>query len=454
MQRRDLPAIDFPYAYARRRAATLAAELRAMGRRERDPDALAAYQRRALRRLVRHACQTCPYYADLFATAGVHPNQIAGPPDLARLPILTRQALQRHFLKLCSDRADLAQCVVRRTSGSTGAPVRFLLSTMAALRAQITLLHMAGAYGLTPAHFGPQQTGLLSVTAFPASRSYTFQQPGMGMSQFVRLNLNAAAPDPLALIDALQPVMLTGLPEHLLALGKMIAARGAAPSHPWPRLALASGNHLHTADKAALEAAFAAPVADLYASGEAGYIAIACPVGGGYHISDGLLLEVVRPDGAACAPGETGEILITGLHGFEMPLIRYQIGDRGCLAPAGCPCGSARPRLAAIEGRSVELFVRPDGARLHPFTFLKELKMLSALHYQVVQRSQTEVVVRYVAADDAAGLADAITACLQRALGEDIQVVCEQVEQIGAPGRKIHSFVSLVEQGGIADNEQ
>jgi phenylacetate-CoA ligase len=68
-------------------------------------------------------------------------------------------------------------------------------------------------------------------------------------------------------------------------------------------------------------------IADLYSSEEAGSIAVQCEHGA-YHLqSENLLVEIIDDHGAACLPGEIGRVLITTLHNFAMPLIRYEIGD-------------------------------------------------------------------------------------------------------------------------------
>src|SRR6187200_2452689 len=55
-------------------------------------DELEAFQRGELAALLRHAASHVPWYRRLFAEAGVSPADIRGREDLARLPVLTRQA--------------------------------------------------------------------------------------------------------------------------------------------------------------------------------------------------------------------------------------------------------------------------------------------------------------------------------------------------------------------------
>jgi phenylacetate-CoA ligase len=71
----------------------------------------------------------------------------------------------------------------------------------------------------------------------------------------------------------------------------------------------------------------------------------------GLHVNGGLaIVEAVR-DGEAGGPGETGRLIVTNLHNYAMPFIRYDAGD---LATVGdvCSCGRVFPVLERIEGRS------------------------------------------------------------------------------------------------------
>src|SRR4029453_8946026 len=82
-----------------------------------------------------------------------------------------------------------------------------------------------------------------------------------------------------------------------------------------------------------------------------------------------------------------------------MPLIRYEVGDLGAVAPAGeaCPCGRRLPILTRLEGRSDDVIVTRDGrrvGRLDP-VFKADLMLKEA---QIVQESLDTLVVRLVAA--------------------------------------------------------
>ena len=98
-----------------------------------------------------------------------------------------------------------------------------------------------------------------------------------------------------------------------------------------------------------------APVTSQYGASECGGIAQECPAGG-MHISvDHAFIEFLLPDGSPAKPGEVGEIVVTALHNYGMPLIRYRIGDLGAYLPGSCTCGLTLPLMRLTIGKAIDL---------------------------------------------------------------------------------------------------
>ena len=91
----------------------------------RTPAEIDEIQATKLRELVRHAVNTVPYYARLFAESGLRADDIHGPADLARLPLLTRSVLATNKEALISNQADRATLQTNYSSGSTGQRAEF-----------------------------------------------------------------------------------------------------------------------------------------------------------------------------------------------------------------------------------------------------------------------------------------------------------------------------------------
>jgi phenylacetate-CoA ligase len=120
-----------------------------------------------------------------------------------------------------------------------------------------------------------------------------------------------------------------------------------------------------TPDRARLIAeCFQAPVYSRYGLSEFGmYSALGCPVvPGAFHIlTDSVAAEVILEDGSPAAPGEPGRLILTDLHNFVMPFLRWDTGDIVIAGEGPCACGCALPVIREIQGRSLEVVCTPTG---------------------------------------------------------------------------------------------
>ncbi|MGB8278760.1 MAG: hypothetical protein WCF20_12630 [Methylovirgula sp.] len=104
-----------------------------------------------------------------------------------------------------------------------------------------------------------------------------------------------------------------------------------------------------------------------YSSEEVGLIGHECQaIPGNYHVAtSNVIVEVDTSDRFEINNRLAGKVLVTHLHSYATPFIRYDIGDLACLEDS-CPCGYNGPVLSNIYGRTKQLLKHPDG-RVSPF---------------------------------------------------------------------------------------
>lgn len=102
---------------------------------------------------------------------------------------------------------------------------------------------------------------------------------------------------------------------------------------------------------------FKCPVINRYGSREAGPIACSCEKNEGLHINIlSNYVEILDDNDRNCAEGEEGRIILTLLNEHAMPLIRYDIGDRGNILKKNCSCGRGFQLMGSVSGRVVDVF--------------------------------------------------------------------------------------------------
>jgi phenylacetate-coenzyme A ligase PaaK-like adenylate-forming protein len=124
-----------------------------------------------------------------------------------------------------------------------------------------------------------------------------------------------------------------------------------------------------------------------YSAGETGPMAFECRMNEGYyHVAHTNVIVESDDKVTTTIDGVTvGRLLITHLHSYATPLIRYDIGDFGKLHNQ-CPCGHDGPTLSHVYGRGKHFLRHPDGKYL-PF-FLSVRLLVGAVEFKEIRFRQ------------------------------------------------------------------
>jgi phenylacetate-CoA ligase len=116
-------------------------------------------------------------------------------------------------------------------------------------------------------------------------------------------------------------------------------------------------------------------------------VAIECHCHDGLHIfEDHFYPEIIDPDtGRLLADGEEGELVLTTLSKFAMPMIRYRTRDITALVPGQCACGRTVRRMRRIGRRSDDMLII-RGVNVFPSQVEAALLEVEGTlpHYQII----------------------------------------------------------------------
>ncbi len=354
------------------------------------PAKLQDLQQAKLKPLIAHAYRNVPYYRRLLARAGITPREIRESADLSKLPITTKAQLMAHPLNdLLAAGVDPATCVTMRTSGSQGMPFKVRFRRID--KAWWGLLALRGwlANGY---HIGQKMLVLNDAKFAPHGRRWfehlgLFRQSYASMYDAVDIQIECAR--------AGKPEVIRGMTSDLYRLAQTLRERGDTSLAP--KLVVTSAELMDNATRHYINDTLGVALVDFYGSIESGWIAWECPAHAGYHLNtDCLIVEFLR-DGQPVSPGEPGEVVVTNLHAYAMPFIRYSVGDVGIPGEAPCPCGRGLPLMQTVEGRSVDCLTLVDGRIISPYQLTCTLEQIRGLQrYQIVQASQERLVVKFI----------------------------------------------------------
>jgi phenylacetate-CoA ligase len=415
----------------------------------RHPDAdraeLRAFQDRALRRLVRHAYEQVPFYRALFDRHRLHPRHIRGTRDLELLPLTSKEAmLRRPERERVAAGLDPERLLHVRTSGSSGEPFTIRRTWLEDKVQYLIRLRMFRTLGIGPR----DRIAMVGLAGRPDSGDPKYlgrALHALGVHRRTRIDALQEPDAVLRQLAELRPDVVIGFPGML----DRLTAPELAPLRAGvrPRLILTGGEVLTGAMRGRLRRAFAAAVLESYASHEFPLMAASCRHGPGLHVADdGVALELLR-DGRPVLPGERGEVVVTNLHAYAMPFIRYRLGD---LATRGdeCPCGRPFSTIGAVQGRMLDYFPLPDGRMLHPYEIVTRLVRAPSdwvRRYQLVQERTDRIVLRVVASAPPSEHVTELVQAVLPLLGAGVAFSVELVDDIPlTAGGKLRPSRSLV----------
>jgi phenylacetate-CoA ligase len=401
---------------------------------------IASYQLDRLQALLQHAAATVPYYTTTLQQSGLNPKALTSLKDLQQLPILTKARINENFDRMISTAFPIEQLVAGRTGGSTGVPTRFFHNTAALDYIRAAVIRNSAWAGL---HIGEKY-----IKVSGSHFDYFLMQRLVSRitSRLLRFRWVSAyqlSPETLKNflheLHTFKPVALCGYASAISQFAHLMKDNNISAN---VNTIMTSSDTLFPQQRAIIEEVFSCKVFDAYGSREMS-IAAECEVHRGMHINaDCVYIEILDDQGRPCPPGVTGRIVVTDLHNYAFPFIRYEIGDIGTFADEGtsCPCGRHLPRIASLEGRVDDCIRTPEGmiVTAPAFTIVFSDRP-TVKEYQIVQHDWKHLTVNIVkcpkySSDDEDYLRD----CIVRMIGSDIQIAFEYVEGIdrGESGKR------------------
>jgi len=371
-----------------------------------EPEVLLERQSRQLGRLIQHAYDTSSFYRGRLDSVGLSPANIRGPAQWRRIPLLTRADLQVHFAEIRSHRVPPEHGPQSElfTSGSTGRPVLVigtgvtqLFWNCCTLRDHLWHRRADSAVLAAIRSFAGDTAKAPEGISAPDWGTATHGLVNTGPSH--SLSIHSTIGEQAAWLQRIQPDYLLTYPSNLLALIEDSQVRGWRLDRL--REARTFGELLEPRVRQACRAAWGVKIVDMYSSQEVGYIALQCPESDRYHVqAENVLVEILDDAGQPCPPGQIGRVIVTALHNFALPLLRYDIGDFAELAPR-CSCGRGLPTLERIVGRQRNMLRLPGGERRWPSIELantSDIADFPPIHqFQLIQHSLKSLELLLVA---------------------------------------------------------
>jgi phenylacetate-CoA ligase len=318
-----------------------------------------------LRTLLIHAYTTTRYYKNLFDAIALQPDKLSSLDDVKKIPLLTKDIIRENSGDLMSSAYASSQVHFAETGGTTGVKMKFwrnndCLSPKEAARYRFekwTGWDIGEPVGIV---WTAQQDYVGHWTAKAKIKNELFERQVVFPAAILdENNIN----NYLQLLLDKKPTMIRAFTSPIHEVARFAIERKL--DFRFIKGIVTTGEPLYEHQRQLIERAFNCKVFDSYRSREAGPLAQECDENNGLHINaESLLVEIAETEHSENLDQGEGEIVVTDLLNFGMPLIRYKMGDIGKISNRKCACGRGLPLLEKVTGRSADMLHTPDGKQI------------------------------------------------------------------------------------------
>ena len=402
-----------------------------------------------LERLLLHAYDNVPYYSKILQECGVISNGKVVLDNFSQIPVLTKEIIRAQGSSLYSSDYKSRKPYENTSGGSTGEPVRFIQDKEydewnIATKLYFNII-LGKDLGQPEIKFWGSDRDILAGNLTVKDRLINllynrkfFNSYRLGERE-IRLLID--------LNNRFKPVAYWAYMESALELSNYLACHELY-FHP-PKIVISTIGPLTEQVREKIESNMNCKVYNQYGSREVGAISCQCIKQRSMHTFPWWnYVEILDEQGMA-VQNQEGRVVVTTLHNYSMPLIRYDIGDVAVAGGWGCDCGRNSMLLKTVIGRTLGYFKKADGSLAHSHFLVQALFFRDWIkRFQIIQDEIDHVLIKVQLNEDAeapeSDIED-ITRKTKILMGESCKVDFEYVEDISrtASGKYVYTLCKV-----------
>ena len=392
-------------------------------------------QEQRIRATVAYAYAHVPYYRETMRRLILTPADFCGARDVARLPLIEREQLQRDPEYFVSDQWPPAACVVFHTSGTTAAPVTifrdppsFFAQAAHYERLRWIVIRLAGRRRPRDASIRPPEGSTAGTITALHNRMQLPKNLREKIKTFPFLPPDQLIPE----LNAWRPDVISAFGSYLEALFMHVRERRAP--FDAPRVVVFGADSLSGAAREWARDALGIEVLGNYGATEAPHIGFECEHHRGYHVNvDFSPVRLLADDGREAGAGSPGQVVVSNLVNRATMLLNYRLADVASWVDEPCRCGRNLPLSSYVDTARYAWLDLGEGGSVHAQVLRLALGQEPHIsRYQIVQETRRGFVIRLVPSPecDRAGTAERIVSRCRERLPDDAAVRVEFVADL------------------------
>jgi len=401
--------------------------------------------------LVRNAYKHTPYWRSVMDEHGILPGDIRSLDDLRRFPLLEKSTLRTRLEEMVW-KDEGRRLLLTRTSGSTNEALQFYSNSNR--EANINAARIRG-HRWIGVNIGEKEGYFWGAPVELSTQDHIKQA-----RDFLTNNLLTNAfevtpndvPKYLAIWKQWKPKCLFGYPNSFVLIADMAEQLGIDFSELKAyglKVISTTSEVLGEENRKIISNAFGLPVYDSYGLREGGFVGHECEHYTMHCTDEQSILETIDPETLAPTEGE-GELVLTNLVSYVMPVIRYRTGDMVTLSQKKCECGRSLSSINISGGRIADFIITNKGTWIVGYSFIYICRSVKGIvKFQVVQERLGEVRVMLVTDNKFPrdGI-EQVAAAVRARLKSDDKISVDIVDDIASsPSGKYRPVIGKVAEG-------
>ena len=402
-----------------------------------------------LERLLLHAYNNVPYYRKLLPECGVIKAGKVVLENFSGIPVLTKEIIRAEGKNLYSSDYKSRKPYENTSGGSTGEPVKFIQDKEyddwnIATKLYFNIV-LGKDFGQSEIKFWGSDRDILAGNLTVRDRLINliynrkfFNSYRLGEKEIRSL---------IELNNRFRPKAYWAYMESALELSNYLS-RHELYFHP-PEIVISTIGPLTDEVKEKIESNMNCKVYNQYGSREVGAVSCQCRKQRSMHTFPWWNYVEILDEQSREVRNQEGRVVVTTLHNYSMPLIRYDIGDVAVAGGWGCDCGRNSLLLKKVVGRTLGYFKKADGSLAHSHFLVQALFFRDWIkRFQIIQDEIDHVLIKVqLNENEEANKSDVedITRKTKILMGENCKVDFDFVENISrtASGKYVYTLCKV-----------
>jgi len=420
-----------------------------------ERSAIEAWRTEHFLKLIAHCYENVPYYRMYMDKYDLHPRDFQSLEDVKKLPVMTKEILNENFELLKATNYKQRDIRYDTTGGTTGVPATIGIDQRNEYRVDAMWRRCWGYAGYVPGMkimlFWCNQSELIK------NKSLHERVKGI-MNNSITLDFmdlyDSRLEQYAKYINKVQPEVIRGY-SNAVYLFVQYCNKNKIKFVKSPKGIIITSDKIHSNQKREISEFFECEIFEEYGCHEFSVIAHECEAHKGLHLAEEhFIFEVFNPISQNFSFQGEGDIIISSLFNYALPLLRYNLGDRVFLSKESCACGRNLKLISDLYGRTVDFaLTKSDRVFYGSFFTALFLNISGITKYQVHQYKKGEIIIYLIKNDkfDEKEIEN-VSVQLKNIFKDDMSFEYKYVDEIDIPlSGKRTSFISNISYSYLKD---